>query len=337
MSENNKLIIEKFKFEDLPTHSSILIIGPRGSGKSSIIRDLITYRINQNKKAICVISPTEKYDPFYSKILPPDCINTTYEPKILDNMFTRQIMMREKYENQMRNNENKVVVTEVNNENSANDAVQRVDEPVDPSLLLIMDDCLNYKKFAKDESLRKLIFNSRCYKITSVITMQYPMPLYPEIRCNFDAVILVRGYEQEYLEKIYYYYCEMFETYDSFKQVYDVLTENFGAMVIVKHGPNNINGTAQIKWYISAQFENNIVRTVTYKEKQPPQVSLDDTLQLINDENNAVKTVSYKEKQPLQVSLDDTLRLINDEYEMPTCSSLKFCSDGIMNTLRSFF
>jgi len=66
--------------------------------------------------------------------------------------------------------------------------------------------------------------------------MQYPLGISPELRSNFDYVFLLAEDTTSNLKRIYEHYAGMFPDFNSFRQVFRQLTENYGAMVIKNRG-----------------------------------------------------------------------------------------------------
>ncbi len=108
---------------------------------------------------------------------------------------------------------------------------------VDPRCFIIMDDCLGQKgKWVRDQPIQELIFNGRHYKIMYILTMQYPLGITPELRSNFDYIFLLKEDFVSNLKRMYDHYAGMFPSFDSFRQVFSQLTDDFGSMVIVNRG-----------------------------------------------------------------------------------------------------
>ena len=108
---------------------------------------------------------------------------------------------------------------------------------IDPRAIVVMDDCLASKgTWAKDPLVSELLFNGRHRHITYILTMQYPLGITPELRSNFDYVFLLAEDVTSNLKRIYEHYAGMFPDFNSFRQVFRQLTEDYGAMVIKNRG-----------------------------------------------------------------------------------------------------
>jgi hypothetical protein len=62
--------------------------------------------------------------------------------------------------------------------------------------------------------------------------MQYPLGISPELRTNFDYIFLLK---EEYIsnqKKLFDHYAGMFPNLDAFRQVFNILVQDNGSMVI---------------------------------------------------------------------------------------------------------
>lgn len=72
----------------------VLVIGRRGSGKSTVAEDILSYRRNV-KRGVCV-SATEKANPFWGKHIPPCFIHYEYSDDITRDLFKMQRKVKKK-------------------------------------------------------------------------------------------------------------------------------------------------------------------------------------------------------------------------------------------------
>lgn len=227
----DKLPIQEFNIDEMVINPSILMIAKRGSGKSWITKAII-YRFSDIPAGI-VISPTEKDNPFFSDFFPDTFIYYKYDSNVLKKLLFRQKLIlsksREKEEN---------------------------GKKIDPRVIVVMDDCLASKgTWAKDEPISELLFNGRHRQITYILTMQYALGISPELRSNFDYVFLMAEDITSNLKRIYEHYAGMFPDFNSFRQVFKQLTEDFGAMVIKNRG-SRTNLCDKISFYKAPDLKN---------------------------------------------------------------------------------
>lgn len=205
----NSFQLKRFTIDDIVDHAAICMIAKRASGKSWIVRDIISKK--KDIPASVVIAPTDKLSQFYDEFIPSSFIHYEYDTNILSKIFHRQELLIKK--NQQRVKDGK--------------------KPIDTRCILIMDDCLAQKgSWMKDKNILELLQNGRHYHITFVLTMQYALGITPELRSNFDYVFLLGEDFINNRKKLYDHYAGMFPSFDIFQQVFTEVTDNFGCMVL---------------------------------------------------------------------------------------------------------
>jgi hypothetical protein len=147
---------------------------------------------------------------FYGNFFPDAFIYYEYKPEIMKKLFIRQTQMIEKEKEK-----------------------KLKGKKVDPRAFLVMDDCMSDKKaWVKDKLIGDLLFNGRHFRLIYILTMQYALGLTPDQRNQFDYIFLFKDSFISNQKRIYDHYAGMFPTFESFRQVFAQLTENFGCMVI---------------------------------------------------------------------------------------------------------
>jgi hypothetical protein len=119
---------------------------------------------------------------------------------------------------------------------------------VDPRAFLILDDCLYDATWIKEESTRYVFMNGRHVDLMTMITMQYPLGITPNLRTNVDFVFILRENILGNRRRIYENYAGMFPTFEMFCSFMDQCTENFECLVIC----NNVSSNKledQVFWY----------------------------------------------------------------------------------------
>lgn len=208
----DKLKIKEFKLNMIGKHASIVVIAKRGSGKSFLCRALLDHFKNIPVSAI--ICETERFDPFYSKFFPESFIYQFYTSELIEKLLNRQLKIKEK-----------------------NDELKKIGKRVDPSALILMDDCFADSKSWKNEpTIKELLFNGRHYKITYILAMQFPLGISPALRSNFDYIFLLADDEMSNQKRIFEHYAGIFPNFHAFRDIYSDLTINNGCMVLVNKG-----------------------------------------------------------------------------------------------------
>jgi len=210
--KSGKLPIKSFMLKQFVEHPAIVMIAKRGSGKSWVVRSILKYF--KDIPAGLIISPTDKMNSFYGDFFPDTYIHYAYKSEIIQKVMARQteIIKKEKIK-------------------------KAEGKKVDPRCFVVMDDCMGQKgTWVRDAPIQELLFNGRHYKIMYILTMQFPLGITPELRSNFDYIFLLAEDYISNLKRIYDHYAGMFPSFDSFRQIFGQLTDDYGSMVIVNRG-----------------------------------------------------------------------------------------------------
>ena len=210
-----KLDIKRFDIAKMKQHTVIMLLGRRGSGKSTLVRDILyQYR---DLPAGCVINGTEEANKFYGDIVPGMLIKNEYQSEHVANLIARQRAALEKHRRD-----------------------SQAGRPAsDPRAFLIMDDVMfDNGKWVKDPEMRRIFLNGRHYKITYMLTMQYPLGVPPSLRSQVDYTFILKEPSFGNKKRIYQNYASSFPSFEVFSQVLDKLTRNYGCMVIDNTRPD---------------------------------------------------------------------------------------------------
>lgn len=226
VGNNSSLPMREFDLDDMCINPAIVMIAKRASGKSWICRAIL--KKFKDIPVGIVIAPTEKMatPPFYSEFVPDSYIHYEYTSELIEKVLYRQDTMIEKQQQKLKEGKN-----------------------VDPRGFILMDDCLSSKgSWGKDKPILELLFNGRHYKLMYLLTMQFPLGISPELRGNFDYIFLLKETIHSNLKRLYEHYAGIFPTFQSFMRVFKVLTDNYGAMVIINRDTTG-EFLDQVKWY----------------------------------------------------------------------------------------
>jgi hypothetical protein len=206
----------------------MVLIGKKDTGKSFLVRDIL-HQTQRHFPVGTVISATEVANEFFQHMVPSKFIHDKYKPEIVMNVIKRQMGMKQK-----RNEDKK------NRGGSSS---------MDPRAFLILDDCLyDAKTWINEESTRYVFMNGRHIDLMTIITMQYPLGITPNLRTNVDFIFILRENILGNRRRIYENYAGMFPTFEMFCSFMDQCTENFECLVIC----NNVSSNKledQVFWY----------------------------------------------------------------------------------------
>jgi hypothetical protein len=210
--DGKRLRLKKFDPQmmmKIAKNPSVASVAKRGSGKSVALRHIM--RSYGYIPGGIVMSRSERLNNDFKTFFRDLFIYEDYDSEAVKKLLERQEMIKEK--NAKR--------------------IARGKRPIDTRVWVIMDDCLASKaSWAKDEGLLEIMMNGRHYDIFYILTMQYPLGIGPELRTNFDFILLFGENFANIRRKIYDHYCGVFPTYNAFERIFTKVTANFGCMVL---------------------------------------------------------------------------------------------------------
>jgi hypothetical protein len=212
----------------------IVLIGKKDTGKSFLVRDIL-FNTQQCFPIGTVISATEVANEFFQHMVPSKLIHDKYQPSIVMNVIKRQLGVK----------------TARNEEKKRNGG----SSSTDPRAFLILDDCLFDGSWIREESTRYIFMNGRHIDVMTVITMQYPLGITPNLRTNVDFIFILRENILGNRRRIYENYAGMFPTFEMFCQFMDQCTENFECLVIC-NGVQSNRLEDQVFWYKASDHPN---------------------------------------------------------------------------------
>lgn len=205
----------------------IVVIGKKDTGKSFLVRDILA-NTQHYFPVGTVISATELMNEFFQHMVPSKLIHDKYRPEIVQNAIKRQYNIKA-----ARNNDKKA---------------RGGNSSIDPRAFLILDDCLYDNSWIQQESTRYVFMNGRHIDMMTIITMQYPLGITPNLRTNVDFIFILRETITKNRRIIYENYAGMFPTFDMFCQFMDQCTEDYNCIVIC-NGIQSNKLEDQVFWY----------------------------------------------------------------------------------------
>jgi hypothetical protein len=178
-----------------------------------------------------VINATELSNSAYSPHVPASFIKEEYSSQLLSKVINRQ----------------KQIMTNMKEKKDLDD--------IDPRAFLIMDDCMYDERWVRDVNIRNIFMNGRHYKLFFILALQYCLGIPPVLRTNIDYVFLMRENIYQNKIKLYQLFGGMFRSLDTFCQVFDECTENYGCMVIYL-GAKSSKIEDMVFWYKSQDHGN---------------------------------------------------------------------------------
>jgi hypothetical protein len=223
---NSRAPWKKFNIStQVSPQSMIFILGKRKTGKTQLIRDFC-YQIHMQKcqgvsiDTCIVFSPTEGVQQTFGAFVPEVFIYNTFREDVIMQLMAKQKEMLERAEQRTKN------------------------------VMVIIDDCAFDKKVWKSPALREISMNGRHCKIMVIVTVQYCMDIPTDLRANIDLTIALKNNSRNDRKKYLEYYFGQFNSPKEFNQAFDLLTDDYGAIISISdNSSNNIQET--IFWYKS--------------------------------------------------------------------------------------
>ncbi len=207
----------------------IVVIGPRGAGKSFLIRDLMS--LIPKVPVAKIISGTEESNHYYGQFNPDIFIEDEYSEEMLEDFVDRQ----------------KEITKKVNDDPKY--------KKVDNRALLLLDDCLWDDSWTKHKLMRFVFMNGRWWGITAVFGLQEPLGLPRGLRGNIDYVFICNNGNPKERKVIYDNYVSGFKNKKEFDKVMDNCTQDYNVLVI-KKSSNSSKLRDTVFWYKAKERTN---------------------------------------------------------------------------------
>lgn len=207
--------IKKFDMSKMKDHKTVVIVGRRGTGKTTLITDIL--HAKRNLPAGIVVSGTEIGNDFYSQFVPKSFIYNAYDDEIVKRLIKRQMRLKQT-------------------------------KAKHSDCFLLLDDCLFDAKFLKSETMRFLFMNGRHFNLMLILSAQYLMDVPAAIRANSDYVFVFNDPIVNNRKRLYDHYYGIFESFKVFEAVYKACTADFECLVL-----DNTQGSSNVEdsvfWY----------------------------------------------------------------------------------------
>ena len=179
--------------------TKLVVIGKPGTGKSTLIADIIASKSHIIPVAQ-VFSGTEDSNHFYSEKLPSVCVFNKLDLNAVEQFIVRQKIAKKWLPN--------------------------------PWALQIIDDCTDDPKLLKRPIFQNYYKNGRHWKMLHILSLQYGLDIPPSIRNNIDYTFILREPSLNTREKIWKNYAGCIDHFSDFGAIMDEVTEDYTALVI---------------------------------------------------------------------------------------------------------
>lgn len=201
--------ITRFDMKRIVPGSVVLVLGARGTGKTTIIKELL-YHMRHYHLGIIMVDTLDTAAE-YSTHLPDTFIYNQYDPSVVEELIMQQ-------ERQIQRCKRHGIVPAV----------------VGSPKFLILDDLGFSKDINKDSVLKRIYSNGRHFKLTTIVAAQYCMQVPKECRLMFDYVFTTYEKTKKFREQIYDQFDVGFPDENVLHKVMQKCTEDYSVMVLDK-------------------------------------------------------------------------------------------------------
>lgn len=215
---SKKLELRKFDVATCKPHTTNILIGKRGTGKSVLLRDIL-FNMRHNFDIGVCCTPTMETAEMFREFVPESLIYNDYDASVLQRIVAQQRLRQE----------------------SGKDI---------DSIFIVLDDC-GYEKSmfsSKNSTIRDIFMNGRHYKITLFICLQYCVDIPPALRANTDYVYALREPVAVNQKKLHDFFFGIIDSYANFKKIFACATQNYECLVTCNSTASN-DVTDCVFWY----------------------------------------------------------------------------------------
>lgn len=199
--------------------SKIVVIGKPGTGKTTLISDLI-YRKKHIFPIGVVFSGSEDSTGFYRKIFPSTFIYNNYNEDKIKDFIKRQKIAKMHLPN--------------------------------PWGLILLDDCTDDPRIFGRPLQNGMYKRGRHWKMWYILSLQYAMDVKPVIRTNVDGIFILREPILKNRRSLWENYASIIPDFSLFCDIMDQLTDDYTAIYI--HNTTNSNEWQDCVFYYKASI-----------------------------------------------------------------------------------
>jgi len=206
MATRPTLRIRKFPIDKMKPNRTILVVGKRGTGKSTLLKDIL-YHLRKRVSTGFAMSPTHDTIRMFEDCLPCSHIYNEYNLDVVRTLLESLASLQE--QRKLRD------------------------------VAFILDDCMFDKGIMKTKEMREIHMNGRHLRLWFINSVQYLMDLGPELRTQIDYVFVLKENILSNRQKLHKYFFGIFDRYEDFSKTMDECTNNYECLVLDNTVPNN--------------------------------------------------------------------------------------------------
>lgn len=234
--------IKRFNPAAAQVNRAYLIIGKKGSGKSTVMFTLLSELCNRIDYATAMCGTRDGIEKL-NRVLPSEVIYTEFNQAAFCRIVnTLNIISRKPgYEK----------ITAV-----------------------VLDDLAYGKSAFKSDEMRMALMNGRWLGLMLILTQQYLMDIGPDLRGNFDYIFAMAETAKKTRQKLYDLYFGVFNSFNDFDRVFTQVTSKKGRALVLDttSSSNNVqdrvfyyDGNIQCTDFVLGKnrFRSNLIREIS--------------------------------------------------------------------------
>lgn len=211
----SKCLIRRFDISQMKPDGVTLVVGKRGTGKSSLLLDIFS---NQRRAWDIVMA-------FAGSIEARESLRTCIPSPFVHKGFSQDILAQ-----------------------FVAQADKLKEDGIERSFCAILDDCMYDKKILKNNIIREIFMNGRHLNMGFFFAVQYLMDIGPDLRCQIDYIFALKENIVSNRKKLWNFFFGVFENYQDFSVVMDRCTNDYECLVLDNRVCSN-NVEDCIFWY----------------------------------------------------------------------------------------
>ena len=205
--------IMRFDPTTIKPDATVLLLGKRGTGKSTLLIDLMSYMESKLYAGIAM-APTQDSIDMFESFLPRALVFSDFNADAVGRLMNaKRLLSRMNKRKQKR-------------------ATERGEAYTKRHIAVLLDDCMSDKKNLKHNEVRDVFMNGRHEDVFFVNLQQYLMDMGPELRAQIDYVFVMRDSSHDSRVKLWRNFFGMFGDYQDFADLLDSCTENYECLVL---------------------------------------------------------------------------------------------------------
>lgn len=198
-----RFALERFDLNSIEPNSTIVVIGRRGSGKSTLIKAML--RRDRRSRAVMCMSGTEDSNSDYAAYVPNLFVYNQFDMDAFRRFIDVQQRQSDEYAKGLRK------------------------DPPDRTLLC--DDVMYDRKPMRSTEMRRLLMNGRHWHTKFILAMQYCMDIEPALRTQIDYVMAFRDPIRKNRRRLHENYFGVVDDFGDFSRIFEECTEGYGFLV----------------------------------------------------------------------------------------------------------